>query len=137
MKFINRNGEYDDYDDYRTGGAIKGGHPVSKNSKFYLTYRYEMKEILNVDSDVTSPIILDAEGESTLSSITAEWVRNSTDYYQDPSTGGDYQTEPGICRVGRYGQLRQGECGTSAFLPPLLENGLFRSRRHRLCRGND
>lgn len=80
--------EYDDYDDYRTGGAIKAGHPVTRNSKVYLTYRYEQKEILNIDPFVTSAIILDAEGESTLSSITAEWVRNSTDYYQDPSRGG-------------------------------------------------
>ena len=80
--------EYDDYDDYRTGGAIKAGHPVTRNSKIYLTYRYEQKEILNIDPFVTSPIILDAEGESTLSSITGEWVRNSTDYYQDPSRGG-------------------------------------------------
>ncbi len=80
--------EYSDYDDYRTGGAIRAGHPVTRNSKFYLTYRYEEKEILNIDESVTSPIILDAAGESTLSSITAEWVRNSTDYYQDPSRGG-------------------------------------------------
>ncbi|MCW9049882.1 MAG: outer membrane protein assembly factor BamA [Deltaproteobacteria bacterium] len=80
--------EYDDYDDYRTGGAIRAGHPVSRNSKLFLTYRYEQKEILNIDPLVVSPIILDAEGESTLSSITAEWVRNSTDFYQDPSRGG-------------------------------------------------
>ena len=80
--------EYTDYDDYRTGGAIKAGHPVSRNSKLYLTYRYEQKEILNIDPTVTSPIILDAAGKTSLSSITAEWVRNSTDYYQDPSRGG-------------------------------------------------
>ena len=31
--------EYSSYDDYRTGGAIRAGHPVSKNSKLFLTYR--------------------------------------------------------------------------------------------------
>lgn len=80
--------EYDDYDDYRTGGAIRAGHPVTQNSKVYLTYRYEEKEILNIDESVTSPIILDSAGESTLSSVTTEWIRNSTDNYQDPSRGG-------------------------------------------------
>ncbi len=79
--------EYSDYDDYRTGGAIKGGHPLSENVKFYLTYRFEQKEISDVDDDA-SATVKDAEGESTLSSLTADLVRNSTDNYQDPSKGG-------------------------------------------------
>lgn len=80
--------EYDDYDDYRTGGAIRAGHAITRNSKLFLTYRYEEKEILNVAAGVTSPIILDAVGKSSLSSLTLELIRNSTDYYQDPSSGG-------------------------------------------------
>ncbi|SEA10107.1 Beta-barrel assembly machine subunit BamA [Desulfuromusa kysingii] len=81
--------EYDDYDDHRTGFSIRTGHPVSLNSKLYLTYRYEEQEILNIDYDTVGyddPWIY--ERESTLSSITTEWIRNSTDYYQDPSRGG-------------------------------------------------
>jgi outer membrane protein insertion porin family len=80
--------EYDDYDDNRTGGAIRAGHPITRNSKLYLTYRYEEKEVIITDTTVTSPIIIDSEGESTLSSVTAEWVRKNTDDYQDPSRGG-------------------------------------------------
>ncbi len=79
--------EYDDYDDYRTGGSIRAGHPVTRKSKAYLTYRYEEQEILNViNVDTSDPWI--QEGETTLSSVTTEWIRNSTDYYQDPSRGG-------------------------------------------------
>ena len=55
--------------------------------KFYLTYRFEQKEISDVDDDA-SATVKDAEGESTLSSLTADLVRNSTDNYQDPSKGG-------------------------------------------------
>lgn len=80
--------EYDDYDDNRTGAAIRAGHPVTRNSKLYLTYRYEEKEIIITDDDIDSAIILDSEGESTLSSVTTEWVRKNTDDYQDPSRGG-------------------------------------------------
>jgi outer membrane protein insertion porin family len=80
--------EYDDYDDDRTGFALKSGHPVSENSKLYLTYRLEEKEISDIDDDVTSPTILDAEGTSLMSSITTEWVRKTIDNYQDPSSGG-------------------------------------------------
>lgn len=107
--------EYDDYDDYRTGGAIKAGHPVSKNSKIYLTYRYEQKEILNIDPLVTSPIILDAAGKTTLSSITAEWVRNSTDYYQDPSRGG----------ISRFSLEYAGLGGTDNFVKSIASHRHF------------
>lgn len=81
--------EYDQYDDHRTGGSIRAGHPVTRNSKAYLTYRYEEQEILNIDTltvDPDDPWIY--ARKSTLSSITAEWIRNSTDFYQDPSRGG-------------------------------------------------
>jgi outer membrane protein insertion porin family len=80
--------EWDDYDEYRTGGAISAGHDIAKNTKGFLSYRYEEQEILNVAETVTSPLILDQVGESTLSTITARIVRNSTDYHQDPSSGG-------------------------------------------------
>ena len=107
--------EYSDYDDFRTGGAIRAGHPVSLNSKAYLTYRYEQKEITNLDPTVTSPIILDAEGESTLSSITAEWVRNSTDYYEDPSRGG----------ITKLSLEYAGLGGTEHFLKSIAEHRHF------------
>ncbi|MCD6581710.1 MAG: outer membrane protein assembly factor BamA [Desulfuromusa sp.] len=79
--------EYDDYDDYRTGGSIRAGHPVTRKSKAFLTYRYEQQEILNI-SPTASLWVQEQVGESTLSSVTAEWIRNSTDFYQDPSRGG-------------------------------------------------
>jgi len=107
--------EYDDYDDNRTGAAIKAGHPVSENSKLYLTYRYEIQEILNVDDDVTSPTILDAEGKETLSSITAEWIRNTTDYYQDPSSGGITKLSVEFAGIG----------GTQNFIKPIAEHRHF------------
>lgn len=107
--------EFNDYDDFRTGGSIKAGHPVSRNSKVFLTYRYEQKEILNIDPFVTSPIILDAEGKSTLSSITAEWVRNSTDYFQDPSRGG----------ITKLSLEYAGLGGTDNFLKSIAEHRHF------------
>ncbi|MEE4252463.1 MAG: outer membrane protein assembly factor BamA [Desulfuromusa sp.] len=80
--------EYDDYDDQRTGGSIRAGHPVTRNSKAYLTYRYEEQEILNIAATVDPDDPWIQARKSTLSSITTEWIRNSTDFYQDPSRGG-------------------------------------------------
>lgn len=80
--------EYSDYDEDRTGAAITAGHAIAKYTKGYVTYRYEQKEVLNIEPSVTSRRILSEEGESTLSSLTGQIVRNSTDYHLDPSTGG-------------------------------------------------
>lgn len=107
--------EYSDYDDLRTGGSIRAGHPISLNSRLFLTYRYEQKEILNISETVTSPIILSAEGKSTLSSIMAQWVRNTTDFYDEPSRGG----------VTRISLEYAGLGGTEHFVRPIASHRHF------------
>lgn len=81
-----REQEWTDFDEKTLGGALRVGYPLTRNTKALLTYRYEEKEIYNVSTD--SIVVQDQEGDSTLSSITGALNRNSTDYYQDPSTGG-------------------------------------------------
>lgn len=81
-----RDQEWTDFSERTTGAAVRGGHPLSRNVRGLLTYRYEDKTIYDVTSE--SILITAQEGDSTLSSLTAALNRNSTDYYQDPSTGG-------------------------------------------------
>jgi len=108
--------EYRDYDDERTGGAIRAGHPVSKNSRLFLTYRYEQKEITNLSAVAeANRFIADQAGRSTLSSITTQWVRNSTDFYEDPSRGG----------VTRISLEYAGLGGTEHFLRPIASHRHF------------
>ena len=108
--------EYRDYDDHRTGGAIRAGHPVSRNSRVFLTYRYEQKEIRNLSAvALNNPFIVEQAGRSTLSSITTQWVRNSTDFYEDPSRGG----------VTRISLEYAGLGGTEHFLRPIASHRHF------------
>lgn len=108
--------EYRDYDDERAGGAIRAGHPVSSNSRIFVTYRYEQKEITNLSEiALTNNFIRSQEGESTLSSITTQWVRNSTDFYDDPSRGG----------VTRISLEYAGLGGTEHFLRPIASHRHF------------
>ena len=110
------NREYRDYDDERTGGAIRAGHPVSRNSRVFVTYRYEQKEITNLSPIAqAAPLIAAQEGRSTLSSITTQWVRNSTDFYEDPSRGG----------VTRISLEYAGLGGTEHFLRPIASHRHF------------
>ncbi|MDX2478834.1 MAG: outer membrane protein assembly factor BamA [Desulfuromusa sp.] len=86
-EIYNSEREYDDYDESVIGGSIRSGHPVGRMSKLFLTYRFEKQDITNVSS-YASTYIQDSEGNSTLSSVTTELTRNSTDNFQDPSRGG-------------------------------------------------
>ena len=79
--------EYDDYDEQKIGGSIRTGHPIGRKSKLYVTYRYEQLEVSNISNNLTDTI-QDEAGNSTLSSLTTQIVRNSTDYFDDPSRGG-------------------------------------------------
>jgi len=81
-----REQDWSDFSERTTGGALRAGYPLARDVKGFLTYRYEDKEIYDVTS--SSLLITEQEGESTLSSVTASVTRNSTDYYQDPSSGG-------------------------------------------------
>ena len=108
--------EYDGYDDHRSGGAIRAGHPVSRYSKAYLTYRYEQQEILNIDTAIVDPSDPWIQADKkTLSSVTAEWVRNSTDFYQDPSTGG----------ISKVSLEYAGLGGTENFVKTIAEHRHF------------
>ena len=107
--------EYDDYDEYRTGAAIKAGHKIAEYTKGYLTYRYEESEITDIDPTVTNPTILDAAGISTHSSVTGEIVRNSTDYHMDPTTGG----------LSKFTLQYAGLGGSENFLKSIVEHRHF------------
>ncbi len=78
--------DWTDYTQKTLGGDIKAGFPVMKNIKAFFIYRYENKEISNIDPNA-SLVIRDQAGKSTLSSITATLSRDTTDYRLDPSRG--------------------------------------------------
>jgi outer membrane protein insertion porin family len=78
--------EWTDFTRKTTGGDIKLGVPITDNLKSFFVYRYEAKDIRDIDEDA-SDLIKEQEGKSTLSSITASLTRNTTDYRPDPTTG--------------------------------------------------
>ncbi|MEZ4598876.1 MAG: outer membrane protein assembly factor BamA [Syntrophotaleaceae bacterium] len=78
--------EWTDFERKATGGDIKLQIPLTENLKSFFVYRYEDKEIKDVDEDA-SELIKSEEGKSSLSSISASLTRNTTDYRPDPTTG--------------------------------------------------
>ena len=78
--------EWNEFSKKTRGGDIKVGYPVSENSQVFFIYKYEDKDIFDVDPSA-SDFVKDQEGTSTLSSVFASWTRNTTDYRLDPTTG--------------------------------------------------
>jgi outer membrane protein insertion porin family len=78
--------EWTDFDRETTGGDIKLGLPITDDIRSFFVYRYEKKNITNVDDDA-SFTIREQEGKHTLSSISASLSRNTTDFRPDPSRG--------------------------------------------------
>ena len=78
--------EWTDFDRETTGGDIKLGLPITEDIRSFFVYRFEKKNITNIDENA-SWVIQDQEGKHTLSSITASLSRNTTDFRPDPSRG--------------------------------------------------
>ncbi|NLV23559.1 MAG: outer membrane protein assembly factor BamA [Deltaproteobacteria bacterium] len=69
------------------GGNVKVGFPLPfENNRAFLIYRFEKKDIYDVDDDA-SFYIREQQGKSTLSSIQAMLIRDTRDYKLDPKTG--------------------------------------------------
>ncbi len=79
--------EWTDFSKKATGGDVKLGFPLTDNSRAFFTYRYEQKDIYDVDVNASREI-KDQQGKSSLSSIFASLTRDTTDYRLDPSRGG-------------------------------------------------
>jgi len=78
--------EWTEYSEKKTGGDIKFGFPVARNMRAFFIYRYEEKTIYDIDP-LSSSLIQDQAGDTTLSSIFASISRDTTDYSLDPSMG--------------------------------------------------
>ena len=106
--------EWTDFSRDATGFAIKAGHPVGEYSRVLVTYRFEDKEIYDVDF-FASQTIKDQEGTSTLSSVTTTYTYNTTDNRLDPSSGTDLSATWEFAGVG----------GTEKFSKYILDSRHF------------
>ncbi len=106
--------EWSDFSREAKGFAIKAGHPVGEYSRVLVTYRFENKEIYDVDT-FASKTIRDQEGTSTLSSITTTYSYNTTDNRLDPSDGMDMSATWEFAGIG----------GTEKFSKYILDSRHF------------
>ncbi len=82
--------DYIDFSRRLIGGDIKAGYPINDFLGTFLLYKYEVKDIYDVNSAIAmAPLLFPdlQEGSTTTSSISGSLTSNTTDYRLDPSSG--------------------------------------------------
>ena len=110
----NTDREYTDFSKKTTGGDIKLGFPLSDETRLFFVYRYEKKEIYDVDP-LASDYWKDQEGKSTLSSLFTSFSLNNTDYRPDPTRG----------NIGEISWEVAGPGGTEYFSKYIVDHRIF------------
>ncbi len=108
--------EWSDFSKKSTGGDVKFGFPVTTKTRAFFVYRYEEKEIYDVDSNA-SLIIREQEGASTISSISASLIRDVTDYRLDPSKGSTSTVSMEFAGLGGTEKFAKFEVDHRHFFP--------------------
>ncbi len=81
--------DYDTYDKDSLGGAIRFGYPVFRDTRFYLSYGYDIGEIQDVTEDASRDV-KEMEGEFVTSSVTGTLRYDSRDKMFNPTEGGNH-----------------------------------------------
>jgi len=81
--------EYDEYDKDSKGGGIRLGYPIFRNTRGYISYRYDRAEIYNIEFDAPSTIVA-LEGVNETSSSTVSIHYDTTDHPFNPTRGMDH-----------------------------------------------
>jgi outer membrane protein insertion porin family len=80
-----------DYSKRRSrGGSIMSGRTLKHNFSTRFGYKYEINTVYDVDDDADQDVKND-EGDSTTSSVTSIWIRDTLDNRIDPTRGSKTQ----------------------------------------------
>jgi outer membrane protein insertion porin family len=82
--------EYDEYDKDSKGGGIRLGYPIFRNTRGYVSYRYERAEIYNIEYYYAPYSISNLEGVNETSSTTLSIHYDTTDHPFNPTRGMDH-----------------------------------------------
>jgi len=91
--------DYDSYDKNSTGGGVRFGYPVFDFTRLYLSYKYEIGDISNIEDDV-SESIQEMEGENVLSSISTVLRYDSRDRVFNPTEGQNHSISMEYAGIG-------------------------------------
>ncbi len=91
--------DYNSYDKNSEGGSVRFGYPVFDFTRLYLSYKYEVGDISDIEDDA-SESIWEMEGENVLSSISTILRYDSRDRIFNPSEGQNHRISLEYAGIG-------------------------------------
>lgn len=110
--------EWDEYTEQKTGGDVKFGFPVAEDTRAFFIYRYEHRNITDVNP-LSTILIKSQEGQSVLSSIFGSLTRDTTDYRPDPTMGGRSEGSLEYAGIGGTEKFARAIIGHRHFFPAI------------------
>ncbi|OGP61171.1 MAG: outer membrane protein assembly factor BamA [Deltaproteobacteria bacterium RBG_13_49_15] len=81
--------DYDTYDKDSAGGVLRSSYPVYRDTRFYLSYTYEIVNIENIEEDAPSSL-KELEGQNIQSSVAASLRYDSRNRLFNTTEGSDH-----------------------------------------------
>jgi outer membrane protein insertion porin family len=91
--------DYGSYDKNSMGGGVRFGYPIYDFTGLYLSYKYEIGDISNIDVDA-SKNIREMEGKNVLSSISTILRYDSRDRIFNPTEGQNHSISMEYAGIG-------------------------------------
>ncbi len=126
LSAYNTRRDYLAYSKKATGGSVGFGKRFAEYWKVSLTYTYERATVFDVSEDA-SIIIKEQIGTNTTSSITPAVIRDSRDYFLDPSRGSRNSLYITFAGLGGNNKFIKGVFDSAWFFP-VTERTVFSIR---------
>ncbi|RUA03133.1 MAG: outer membrane protein assembly factor BamA [Deltaproteobacteria bacterium] len=91
--------DYDTYDKKSTGGSLKAGYPIFRDTRLYLKYYYDIADVDNIDEDAAQSI-KDLEGKNVTSAVTAALHYDSRNRFFYTTRGQDHRISIEYAGIG-------------------------------------
>lgn len=119
--------EYIEYDKKATGFYLGLGKSLAEYWRADISYNFEEATIYDIDPDA-SVVIQEQDGTNTTSSITGTVVRDSRDYYLDPSRGSRNSATFTFAGLGGSNNFIKGVLDSAWYFPLGDITIMFRGR---------
>jgi outer membrane protein insertion porin family len=108
--------EESSYDSRRTGTALSLGYPLSEKLRQTLSYRFDVTDITNIDSNA-SLYIQQQEGERSTSAIGQKLVYDATNSRLEPTEGYNLRLENEVAGLGGDADYLRTKVGAAYYYP--------------------
>ena len=116
--------EFTDFDRETRGGGLSAGYPleeifgdIGQDVNFNLRYDYQSITIDNVDVDNAADLVIRSQGNTTVSSVTPSFIRNTINNPLNPTSGSRQQISVELAGLGGSEEFYKLDASSQLYTP--------------------